>query len=106
MQADKFRRLGVDFVYYPSADSMLADSCKYGIIYSQCFRFLRRCSLQHAFFSSVVKLILKLVRKVPPYCLRLCLRSYRRFCKRHLGIYGLYSLALLYSPVETAIRLA
>lgn len=74
----------------------------YGIVYSQSHRFARRCSLRDPFTHVVVSLIAYLV-KGKEYSLALRLQRFRRFCKKHLGIFNKHRIRQLTDPVETAI---
>ena len=77
--------------------------CKYGIVLSQSYRFVRRCSGVHDFFYSVAKLIHYMV-SVKGYVYEDCLEVYRSFCKKRLGVYGKFQLPQLMKPVETAVQ--
>ena len=98
----KFESLGVKFVKYPAASSMLSKQCKYGIVYSQSFRFARRCSLAHDFFYVTAQLIVTLVRG-KGYNKQLCLRYYERFVSKRLGLYNRHSVRALTLPVNEAV---
>ena len=46
---DSLLRKGVNFKFYPAATSNLSNQAKYGIVYSQCLRYSKRCSSKASF---------------------------------------------------------
>ena len=102
-KSETFAAAGVDFVYYPHVTSLLSMQCKYGIILSQSYRFVRRCSVIHDFFYSVAKLIHYMV-STKSYVYEDCFEVYRGFCKKRLGIYGKFKIQQLVRPVELAVQ--
>ena len=102
-KSDTFAASGVHFVYYPHVTSLLSMQCKYGIVLSQSYRYVRRCSIVQDFFYSVAKLIHYMV-SIKCYVYDDCFEVYRNFCKKRLGIYGKFRLQQLVKPVEMAVK--
>ena len=77
-------------VIYPQANTMLSKQCKYGIVYSQAHRFMRRCSFRYDFDTALRDLVVYLV-KTKGYSKVRCLQQVRKFCLRFRHKFGIQS---------------
>jgi len=77
-------------VIYPQADTMLSKQCKYGIVYSQAHRFMRRCTFRSDFDDALRDLVIYLVNTKKYSKLR-CLKQVKKICCCFRHKFGLQS---------------
>jgi len=77
-------------VIYPQANTMLSKQCRYGIVYSQAHRFMRRCSFRSDFDAALIELVVYLVN-IKGYSKKTCLSQVRKFCYRYRHKFGMCS---------------
>ena len=77
-------------VVYPQVDTMLSRQCKYGIVYSQAHRFMRRCSFRADFDAAIRDMVIYLV-KGKGYSKSQCLKQVKKFCFRFRHKFGIGS---------------
>ena len=77
-------------VVYPQKDTMLAAQCKFGIVYPQAHRFVRRCTFRSDFDSAVKELVVYLI-DVKGYPYSACIKQLKKFCTRYKHKFGLQS---------------
>ena len=102
---DSLLRKGVKFKFFPAAKSSLSVQCKYGIVYSQCLRYSKRCTTKSAFIVAVRSLLHKLVDK--GYDKKLLYKYYSRFCNkfgRHSKVFDVVRPRQLLWPIDSWLK--
>ena len=65
-----------------------AAQCKFGIVYSQAHRFMRRCTFRSDFDSAVIELVVYLINE-KGYSRNACIKQLKKFCTRYRHKFGL-----------------
>ena len=90
-------------VVYPHKDTMLAKQCKYGIVYSQAHRFMRRCTFRSDFDYATAPLLTFLIQS-KQYSESLCFRQLRKFCNKYKHKFGLNSGRKSLKAITLAVK--
>ena len=97
---DKYADIKV--IRYPDTQSVLATKSKCGIVTSQMYRFLRRCSLAKDFVYNTSLVLHRLMNKA--YHTSSLWAQVRRFLVRHPHIYGGHDVSVWCTKIRGKIE--
>ena len=97
----QYDRIRDHIVYYCHPDTMLPDSCIYGVVYSQAQRFAKRNTTLEDFRANMLRMVGRMATL--GYSHRKINSQFSKFTQRFMGRYGINSMAKVRKQVAAAL---